>query len=425
MLTSTIYTQLAEQYADMLAQNFRARKVLLSSYHHTFSDLLRFDNRIYAFLDGVTHLKKEVAQYFSAQLESIFSPADLFSVALFAAYANDKFLLSGCLGLVQAMPHLLPALCSAIDWMPAKSSLWPLIVSLPSCRAYMATMRLDKALAADAFTQKDIMGLIEQGSHVDYLLNFLHKSTSPLFIPAMETVFSSNQENLILQGCRALSHAALISERLNSTAAQHLVSLSQSNNIAVRTSAIKYLLTRYKKHSNNLIADLETQNTDTRLLIKAKGWSGLTKFIPSLIDFFDIPEYARLSTLSVISITGSIPEQDNWQGKKREYSSPQIAPDSRDIPEQDQEHGICWPDKSGFERWWQASRENFTPARSYLFGQPTTPAGLSKVLDKGYLYLRPLALTWMGQFTELSTLPATHQTKRLIQMKEQLCTRHH
>ncbi len=59
MLTRTVRTLLAEQYSDMLAQDYRLRNMLLSSYHHDFSSLLQFDQRIQAYLDGMLLLKEE------------------------------------------------------------------------------------------------------------------------------------------------------------------------------------------------------------------------------------------------------------------------------------------------------------------------------------------------------------------------------
>jgi len=86
---------LAEQYSDMLAQDFRLRNVLLSSYSHTFSDLAQFDQRMYAYQEGMMLLKEQSSDYLLRQLQEPLSAGELFSITLFATNANDEFLLSG------------------------------------------------------------------------------------------------------------------------------------------------------------------------------------------------------------------------------------------------------------------------------------------------------------------------------------------
>lgn len=409
MLTLKTGPLIAEQYADMLALNFRLRKVLLTSHHYTMNDLFRFDRRIQAGLEGMTLLQTEISDYLHDQLNDILTLGDLFRVALFATCANDEFLLSGCMGLVQAVPHLLPALCAVINWMPAQSRLWPQIQSLPACRAYMTATRHDKSVSAEAFSQQDILVLTEQGYYMDFLLVFLYKNSSPLFIPALESVFSSNKEELILQGCHVVLCLNSLPDEYVHIATNHLLKMAYSKKKDISEVAIKYLLTCQPAASRYLINDLSTDGADTRLLIKAQAWSGLIEHIPSLMDYFDSPEYARLSALSVIAITGSSPERDDWQKNKIEESSSIVFPDPSFIPEQDPEQRISWPERAGFEHWWHTHRNSFAPEIPHLYGQLTTRQGLEIVLKQAPLNLRPLALLRMGEFSELATTPAWRQ----------------
>lgn len=409
MLTRTLRPRLAEQYTDMLAQDYRLRNVLLSSYHHDFSDLMQFDQRMQTYLDGMLLLKDETAEYLRGLLQGVLSTGELFAVALFAANTNDELLLSGCMGLVQAMPRLLPALCSVINWMPARSNIWPMVLSLPVCRAYAtATLNDNVHTASVMFNQQDIQGLIEQGWCVDFLLNILRRTASPLFVPTMETVFSSGRDNLILQGCRAILCSSLPPDEHTNAATAHLHLLTHSKKADIRASAVKYLLTHRAGNSQTLISRLDEESIDTRLLVQAMGWSGKADFIPSLMTYFDIPEYARLSALSVITITGSLPEQDGWQYKKEEIH-PRVISESADIPESDPEQGVCWPARKAFDCWWETHQGSFSSDTQYLCGQPTTSEGLSAVLKKGYLNLRPLALLRMCEFSDRATLPALSQ----------------
>ncbi|QMJ05006.1 hypothetical protein HVY04_18500 [Citrobacter freundii] len=408
MLTRTVRPLLAEQYSDMLARDFRSRSTLLSSHCHTLSDLARFDQHMLTCLQGMMLLKEQTSAYLRGQLQEPLSAGELFSVALFAVGTDDEFLLSGCLGLTQVLPRLLPVLLSTADWMPAQSSLWSQILSLPACRAYVAATRNDQVTSV-MFSQKDVLALIEQGRCVDYLLYFLCRNDSPLFIPALEMVFSSGRDELILQGCRAVLCLHFLADKYTDTAVRLLHLLTHSKRGSIRITAAQYLLIHQADVSHDLVSRFAEDDTDIRLLIQAMGWSGLPEYIPSLMTYFDKPEYARLSVLSVIAITGSLPERDGWQCKKSEENRLTAIPGSADIPQRDPEQGVSWPEKETFDRWWQTHRGNFTPDMSYLCGQLTTPEGLNTVLKQGYLYFRPLALMRMRQFSERAALPAPAQ----------------
>ncbi|EOF5297692.1 hypothetical protein ACK1FV_004499 [Salmonella enterica] len=408
MLSQTVRPLLAEQYADMLAQGYRQRKMLLSSYHHDFSSLLAFDSRIQTYLDGMLLLKEETAEYLRGQLQELLSPGELFTAAAFAANINDEFLLSGCLGLVQGIPRLLPSLLAVTGWMSEASALWPLITSHPACRAFASVMR-EEITSPAIFTQQEIISLLENGQCVDFLLWFLRKSDSRLFVPAIERIFSSDQDELILQGCRAVLCLRPRADEYIDATREQLLRLAYSKKENIRSLAVKYLLTCSVCKPRTLITSLAEAKNDTRLLIQAMGWSGLTDYIPFLADYFDDPEYARLGMLSVVAITGSLPERDGWQMKKEDETPLTVDPDSADIPADDPELGVSWPDRTAFHRWWQVNQGQLNPETAYLCGQPATPEGLAAVIAGGYLNLRPLAIMRSGRFSELSSLPAMNQ----------------
>ncbi|EAB4062641.1 hypothetical protein NUY42_004541, partial [Salmonella enterica] len=293
MLSQTVRPLLAEQYADMLAQDYRQRKMLLSSYHHDFSSLLAFDSRIQTYLDGMLLLKEETAEYLRGQLQDLLSPGELFTVAAFAANADDEFLLSGCLGLVQGISRLLPSLLAVTGWMSEASALWPLITSHPACRAFASAMR-EGITSPALFTQQEIISLLENRQCVDFLLWFLHKNDSRLFVPAIERIFSSDQDELILQGCRAVLCLRPRADEYIDATREQLLRLAYSKKENIRSLAVKYLLTCSVCKPRALITSLAEAKNDTRLLIQAMGWSGLAEYIPFLADYFDDPEYARL-----------------------------------------------------------------------------------------------------------------------------------
>ncbi len=254
------------------------------------------------------------------------------------------------------------------------------------------------------------MSLLENGQCVDFLLWLLRKNNSPLFVPAIKQIFSSGQETLILQGCLAILCLRPLSDEYIEIAREQLLLLAHSKKTDIRTLAVRYLLAYSLCDPRMLIRALsEEEKEDARLLIQAMGWSGLTEYIPSLTTLFDEQRYARLSMLSVVAITGSLPERDGWQMKKEDEIPPASDPDSTDIPEIDPEQGVSWPDRTAFNHWWQANKGRLDSEIPYLCGQPVTSEGLATVITNGYLNLRPLAFMRYGIFSELSSLPGGSQ----------------
>jgi hypothetical protein len=399
---------LAEQYSDILAQDYRLRNVLLSSYHHNFSDLRQFDVRMVTCLNGMRLLKEEVASYLTNQLDEILSPGDLFSIALFAASINNEHLLSGCMGLAQAIPKLLPALLTAIDWMPKSSTLWPLLTAHPACRAYTSIKNNPFSLSA-MFSQKEITALIEQNKYLKYLLCALHLSGSPFFIPTLDMILFSDRDDIKICACQAIIKIKGMPEKYIIIAREVFLQLSESTNHDVRIQAIRYLAIYFFDDVAPVINELRKQEDDIGLMIQAMGWSGQVRHIPSLLSYFEDPNYARLSTLAIISITGSLPEKDGWQGENEDTTLLKVDSESAEIPIDITEQRVCWPDASRFERWWHTKVSQFNTQLTYLGGLESTPKNLSAIINNGYLNLRPLAAIRSGQFPEFTALPADQQ----------------
>ncbi|ECD9612227.1 hypothetical protein FNZ18_23120 [Salmonella enterica subsp. salamae] len=417
MLSRTMRPLLAEQYSDMLAQDYRLRNVLLLSYHHTFNDLHRFDNRMLACLEGMVLLKGEASEYLRGQLDEILSVGDLFSVALFAASTEDEFLLSGCLGLVQAMPRLLPALLAVTDWMPASSTLWSLIMGHPACRAHIAVTGNRSSLPI-TFSEQEIVTLIEQNQCVAHLLCFLHASGSSLFIPALNMVLSSERDNIKICGCRIVLHLSESPGEYIRATNENLHQFVRSKDKDVRVQAVKYLMIYSSDESSSVINELAKQEADTRLLIQAMGWSGLTEYVPLLMSYFDESDYARLSMLSVSSITGSLPEKDGWKKKVEDEPFVKTLSESAEIPVSLPEQGVCWPDVAKFQLWWQTKRSRFSSRVPYLGGLLSTQENLSTIVADGVLNLRPLAAMRMKMLPEFTALPAERQPQIFTNLSE-------
>lgn len=382
---------LAEQYSDMLSLDFRGRQSLLTSYSHSITDLMEWDTRIQTYIDGLSLLKDYSCAYFEAQLTSPLSRGDVFALGVFAAANGQPALLDGCFRLAQAMPHFLPVIAQIIEWIPATSPLWPHLSTYPALRVLSGWLRPD-IQPLPPLTLSDISGLINQPTVTPALVTMLHRQGGGEYFSIVNTLVQSGDPRIV---CGVLT--AILTQHLpdgGQPIYSLLRQLMQAKNEDIRLQAARLaLLCTHHPHTDTLTF-IHPQTGDTRLYIQALGIAGTGAHIPRLREYFEVPEYARLSAAAVSTITGCSPEAGGWVGEASPQRSSQTVLDG-EIPDEDADSTLSWPDAPAFDQWWRNKVGYFNPEMNFLGGQPATPSGMLRVLHSGAMALRPLAaLRW-------------------------------
>lgn len=395
-LKTAVAPVLAEQYADMLALDFRARQTLLTSNSHNMADLLTCDARMQAYIEGLGLLQDEACAYFDAQLASPLSRGDVFALGCFAAYSKKTALMDGCCRLTQAMPQFLPSMGNVIEWAPAKSILWPCIEYYPALRLLTHWLRPDIPQPGP-LSQAEIAGLQTQHLLTPALVFGMHRQAYPDYASVVNMLVQSGDPRIIC-GCltailtRHLPDCGLPVHTL-------LCQLMQATQVDIRLQATQLSLLCAPYSHKDTTAYIESHLGDNRLYIQAMGLSGSVSHINRLREFLIIPEYARLSAATISMITGATPEVAGWAGNAllAPVSKPEIAHGT--IPDEDPDATLSWPDALAFERWWQRHGQQFDQSIPYLGGHPTTVTGLKRVLQQGGMALRPLAALRLQRIT--------------------------
>lgn len=418
-LHSEMAPALAEQYADMLSLDFRTRQAQLTSLNHNLDDLMAWDLRMQAYLNGLCLLEKEAEKYFESQLLSPLSRGDVFALGTFAFTHGNATLLEGCCRLTQALPSLLPVLGSVMEWAPTASPLWKHIDDYPTLRLLASWHRPDIELHK-AVSQFDLALMTNQPAVVPALALALSQRVPQEYSAAIHQWVQSDDVRIICAMLTAILTRKLSTSGLPVEALLHQVMLAKSEETQLQAARLALLCTSIP-HSETLTF-IRTQTNNPRLYIQALGIAGAAAHISVLREYLEVPEYARLAAASVSLLTGSRPEADGWAGTAPLFIPGEQSYDEH-IPASDPDDMLAWPDVPAFDLWWHRHARDFDLRHSYLGGQPVTPSGMLHVLQSGAMAMRPLAaMRWQhitGRTLFLSSAPATVQQQQLQRLMTQ------
>lgn len=301
-LKTVIAPMLAEQYADMLSLDYRRRNGLLQSYQHNTGDLIRWDKRLQTYIAGLLYLKNDAYSYFETQLESPLSPGDVFAIGTFAFHSDNRRLLEGCLGLIQAMPHLLSVAESLIAWSPSTSSLWALALKNPIIRV-IAAYQKDDLSRIPTLMDADVDKLAILPIAIPGLICVLHSQQHPGYFSVVRQLANSADIQISLVTIQALLERNLPYRDISLEVL--LLRLIACSNDTIRERAVRLYLLNTEYLAVNCLNLLSQKLSDRRLYLKALGMSGIPANISILSEYLESPDYARLSAASIVMITGS------------------------------------------------------------------------------------------------------------------------
>ncbi|MFN3069415.1 hypothetical protein ACKWMY_15045 [Serratia sp. J2] len=386
MLTKSVNPILVEQYADMHAVDFRRRRLLLESYEHDLDNLYQWDMRLLNYMRGLELLSDYAESYLQEQLLSPLSVGDVFTIALFSVRTKNNLLLEGCLTLTQAIPHLIPAIKSLVEWAPIESILWQQLNNYPYFKALAVYLRPEVSQLSP-LTENDITYLYDKAETASLLIYALFYQKHPDAHDITNALLAT--ENVSIK--MAIVDVVLrhhLPVNIKKEEVLFPLMYSSTSDVAFKATRLFTLYTHYSAAEYQTV--VTPDKIDRRIYIQALGWSGYTSNIPLLIEYLDGSEYARLSAASMTTITGSLPIKCGWNEKNVERFIAPVAVSSVS-PDDDPDISLTWPDKSAFLHWWQQNAGRFDTNGTYLDGVPAHNDGLSSVLRYGSLILRRLA----------------------------------
>jgi uncharacterized protein (TIGR02270 family) len=383
-------------YFDRLALAWRRRNTQIGSYHHDFSDLIDWDERIHTDLKALVQLKDDSCKQGLDRLCDTLLEEELFILALLALKTHNTQLTQACIRLVQDTPNLVEPFSDALIWATRKScqehlKLWS---NRDECyyRIFLAVLAHHNIpLSPQKITNWVKRLTVKPQICVDTLRCGILRGEAEWALKAKDWLEFDHPE-LRLTAAEALIVLGPTQSRRHMLPILRDLALDSSHP-AVSKNAARKLLTVPCKEGQELLEALKVDANRQRLYLESLGWMGEPGAIFQLSERLDNPQEARLAAAVIRSLTGSHPIHDGWQAvEPKQASSPEETSQADDaIPLPDPDVGLPWPDRDRFLNWWKSQSENWPNQQRYLGGYPRELAKLHLILQQGCLAWRSQA----------------------------------
>jgi uncharacterized protein (TIGR02270 family) len=393
------------------------RTSLLTGARVKLRDVMRFDERIAAHLDGVA-----VAADYGAQLarEALASPGigKVFVAAIGALDRGDSHDIERLCALAEASPDTLCGLTSAFGWTEP-AALRGIVSLLLADRAAFrqrvgitacAQHRVDPGAALLSAASDSAAGLRAQAAHTAGVLGRTE---------LLSSVCSSAEEDA---GCRFWTAWAAVLHRSSAGALDVLSRIALEQGPHRRAAFQLVLQAMSVSTAHRVLQQLGGDPQQLRWLIRGSGIVGDPNYVPWLISHVARKETARLAAeafsliagvdLRALKLEGPAPEQFE--------SGPNDDPHDPNV-EMDEDDGLPWPDQKLIQSWWNANSHRFQPGVRYFMGEPLNRENCVRVLKEGFQRQRILAAHYLCLLSPGSVLfntsaPAWRQQRLLAQM---------
>jgi len=389
---TTIIPSVVEEHAEEAVGLYASRSALASAANVKIRDLLRFDERLAAHLDGLSVAGEKSWTACEAALE-VPSPGALFSATVRAVEAKKHDRLDRLLALADALPNSRRGLTSAFGWLE-RIHLQGVVAGL---LASEDPLRRTVGITACAMHRVD-PGLVSARRILD--------PSPPVRARALRTAGEIGCEDALPACIAALRDddsecqfwAARSSVLLGHRGpALEILTTAGLNDGAHRLRAFRLALqTMSAKPAHDILRRLAADPGQQRSLIQGSGIAGDSVYVPWLIKHMADEKTARLAGEAFSLITGVDLGQSGLEGKQPEgfESGPNDDPDDPNV-DMDPDDGLSWPDAAKVETWWNANGGRFQKGTRYFMGAPVTREHCIDVLKNGYQRQRILAAHYL------------------------------
>jgi hypothetical protein len=411
---------LVDQYADVLDLNWRRRCHLMRSHVVNFSALVNWDERIRISMTALKELDACARPQLRRRLNEPLLAGELFSIGLYGFLVNDTDLIQATNAIARSLPHLNAAWFAAMQWAPSSDCLQQTIGHL-AVDQQMEILASRRGNAAKSTIQ--IQHLFERANAAPMNLETIRAALTLVRVMADKTrlsvanyFLSHEHAGVRLDAARAVLVLGSGRDQRHSSF-DVLISLVEGEDFVLRELAIQSLALHWDdpqvvrtKVTTVLqrLADRCPHSDEryelARLYLRMLGWLGQVDGIEVLVHNLNGP-HRRTAAASLSLITGSDPLRDGWQGQAAESLQIHADSDNDHIPSIHAEHGMLWPDKTGFERWWTQNAERFDAKRRYFAGNSLTAGMLEQAYWQSPLAWRPWIAEHLQRLTHQAMMP--------------------
>jgi len=377
---SSIIESVVTQHAEEAAFLWLLREGAIRAPHYTLKDLVEYDDRVEAHLDGLRIAGEpgwEICKEALGQEEA----GEVFAASVLAFESGNQEWINAAIEVSSGSYELSRGVVSALGWLPFErgsehiqnllSSESPILqrIGIAACSIHrqdpgqpltVALVHEDMALRTRALKAVGELGRMDLRNAVT--ANLSSEDVPCRFAAAWSAAILGEQSSSSVLRDLGVSHGPLA---------------ERSNTLALRRMALD--------EAHAWQRELASRPEFQRLAVQAVGVIGDPVSIPWLIEQIAVPDVARVAGESFSMITGIDLAYDDLDGEWPEgfEAGPTENPEDENV-EMDADEDLPWPNQELIHKWWTTNKLQYSNGTRYLCGQPITIESLNQVLRTGY-----------------------------------------
>jgi uncharacterized protein (TIGR02270 family) len=361
----------------------REHAVRASTYHSTFEDLARLDDRIDAQLDGLRAANQDGWQA-AADALALGGAGELFVASVLAFETPDRNSaavrrLDRVLEVAASADHGVRPIAVALDWIAADC-----------CDSALDRLASEGTPAAQAAA---MVAAAMRGIETERAVSRALESDCPVRVRAacwaavrlglhrlagcVESHLASR--NLEMRATAAATALALGSERTTEVLKE--LALDTASQIA-EMSATSLFRALAPATASQVHRELFSGQTESRASLRAAAAAGVPELVPTLLSQLQCPALARLASASFTAVTGATARRIVADPPADFAAGPTEDP-ADDHTGLDPDEACAWADPAQLEMWWHTHARGFVPTTRYLEGVVASEDALTHFLHGG------------------------------------------
>jgi len=413
-MSNKIIVEVIEQYGEEAAFQWLLRNDVVCASHYNLADLVEFDERLEANLDGL-RVAGDAGWEICREALGEEEAGEVFAAAVlaFSDGVDERIQLvleAGC-----GSPELSRALISALGWLPYSR----------------VEERIKNLLGSDSADLRCVgIGACAVHRHDPGkpLAEAISDSDPLLRVRAIRAAGELGRADLLPE---CISNFKADDENTRFWSAWSVTLLGDPSGVGILRDIAEAggplaeravgLVARKADPAQELQwqKQLAAREERRRLALIAAGAIGDPVTIPWLIEMMQVAELTRVAGESFSMITGVDLAYDDLDGDRPEgfETGPTESPEDEDV-DLDPDEDLPWPVPDLIAGWWSDNKGKFRDGTRYLLGQPISPEHLQHVLKLGFQRQRiaaalELAVTQAGRSLFEVRAPALRQRQLL------------
>ncbi|MCP3143640.1 TIGR02270 family protein [Pyxidicoccus xibeiensis] len=376
-----VITYIIEQHAADVAFLWGQRQRVLTAPHYRLKDLVAFDERIQANLDGLQLAGDsgwEACAEEGANMGA--DPGAVFASTVLALQHRSPERFGEMLSHVDQEPMLEAAVTSALGWVPSP-------VVLPLARELLrAAEPLRRRIGVAAYA-------IQRSDPGSPLAGALGDAAPEVRARALRAVGELGRRDLLPnlnaflqetdERCRfwAAASAVLLGDR---AVALEVVEAFAVTPGPFQPRALQFALRAAGlKRARELIARLREDVTRLRMAVMAAGISGGCAELPWLLELAHVPQWGRLAAEAFSLVTGVDLELEGLAARPSQNGERHDSDQEGDVLEPDPDEHLPSPEPVKLNRWYREHEGRFAKDARCFMGMTPSIDGCFRVLRLG------------------------------------------